>query len=155
MAIHKILDDIYQPTYTLIAIHSHLEDYQLAYFLNQQLNSKFKKTRYNIDFNDEISFGIFEWDDIYQDTLWNLITNTSIVQVHQKTSTNLFNNSESYATHYLIPEHKNVDYFLKIDNGGTFQEADCTLKKVNKIPQITTAYQIDPNELKSKNNLIF
>jgi len=154
MAIHKI-DNIYQPFYTLIAIHSYLEDYQLAYYLNRQLSAKFQKTRYCIDFNDDVSFEVFEWDDIYKDILWNLISNTAIVQVPQETSTNLFENNEASSTYHLIPEHKNVDYFLKIDNDASFRGADCTLKEVNKISQITTAYLIDPNQLKSKNNLIF
>lgn len=156
MAIHKILDDYYyDPTYSLIAIHSYLEDYRLAYFLNQHLKTKFKKANYCIDFNDDASYGVFEWDDIYQDTMWNLISNIAIVQLPPKPSTNLFENSESTVTYHLIPEYKNIDYFLKIDNGAIFKDTDLILKSINTIAQITTAYQLDLNKLKSKNNLIF
>ena len=34
MAIYKLLDDFYEHSYTLIAIHGSLDDYRLAYFLN-------------------------------------------------------------------------------------------------------------------------
>ncbi len=155
MAVHKILEDLYEPTYSLIAIHSHLEDYRLAYFLNQLLKAKFKKIKQTIDFDKDVSYGIFEWDDLYQDTVWSLISNTSIVQVHREVTTDLFADSKSSVTNYLIPEYKNVDYFIKIDNGDFFKHTDSTIKKINEITQITMAYQVSPDELKSKNNLIF
>lgn len=155
MAVHRILDDLYQPTFSLIAIHSYLEDYHLAYFLNQTLKSQLKKASYTIDFDNEISYNVFEWDDVYQDTLWNLITNTATAQVPAMQIENLFDGEESTATHYLIPELKNVDYFLKIDNGAVFTELENTVKAIHEIPKITTAYAVQADKLKSKNNLIF
>ena len=38
MAIHKlIIDDCEEASYELLAIHTSLEDYRLAYFINQKL----------------------------------------------------------------------------------------------------------------------
>ncbi len=44
MAIHKILiDDLLSSDYELIAIHSNLEDYRLAYLINKVLEIKLTK----------------------------------------------------------------------------------------------------------------
>ncbi|NER14316.1 IPExxxVDY family protein [Leptobacterium flavescens] len=155
MAIHRILDDFYQPNYTLIAIHSYLEDYRLAYFLNLYLKAKFQKARYSIDFDNQASYSLFEWEDIYLDTEWSLISNTSVTEVETDTAIGLFESNTATVTNYLIPEHKNVDYFLKISNEDNFTKTGDTLEKIKKISQVTTAYMLDPNQLKSKNNLIF
>jgi hypothetical protein len=56
---------------------------------------------------------------------------------------------------YLIPELKKVDYFLKIrsdfDNLGT----KILVNQINEIKQIISAYQVEPEALKSRDNLIF
>ena len=52
MALHKLLvDDFYDATYKLIAIHCRLEDYRLAYLLNQSLNLKLERNPNDLDFN--------------------------------------------------------------------------------------------------------
>ena len=56
---------------------------------------------------------------------------------------------------YLLPEFKKVDYFLKIEN----LEASMNITKIqlllNTIENISTAYEVETNKIKSKNNLIF
>ena len=57
-------------------------------------------------------------------------------------------------TYHLIPEYKKVNYFLKIDNETVYNEK-LILNKIQEIPQVITAYSIDADQLKSKDNLIF
>ena len=54
---------------------------------------------------------------------------------------------------YLLPEFKKVNYFLKIEN--TNLRLIEILSHLNSIHQIATAYVVDVENLKSKNNLIF
>ena len=40
-AVHKIIGDLYEDPFDLVALHSSLADYQLAYFINMHLNRGF------------------------------------------------------------------------------------------------------------------
>jgi len=54
----------------------------------------------------------------------------------------------------LLPEYTTVDYLLKIEHDDEDIEEDI-LKTLLTIPKVITAYRIDIDTLKSKNNLIF
>ncbi|UOB19247.1 IPExxxVDY family protein [Abyssalbus ytuae] len=154
MAVYKLLEDFDEHSYTLIAIHCSLEDYRIAYFLNSYINTKFSRLDFDLKSITDASFSVYEWEDLIDDTKWNLISNISKVS-QENDEINLFKKDMSTVTNYYIPEHKKVDYFLKIDNGGIFKQSKFILKKIIEMPQIITAYLIDINQLKSKKNLIF
>ena len=49
MAIHKIyIEDFVEEDYHLIALHTSLEDYRLAYFLNRELGLGLSKSKSDI-----------------------------------------------------------------------------------------------------------
>ena len=58
-------------------------------------------------------------------------------------------------THNLVPEYKNVNYLLKIENEGHLFNEKAVISKIQDIPQIVTAYSIDVSQIKLKENLIF
>lgn len=152
-AIHKISDDFFEDSFTLIALHSSLEDQAMVYALNMCLKSKLKRSSIDLDIAKEISFPIFEWKDMVHDTNWTLLTNYCIKEENLGQA-DLFGSEPSYRTHYLVPEYRDVDYFLKIEMD---EEYDCEpiVKGLLKIPKVITAYTVDNKKLKSKNNLIF
>lgn len=162
MAVLKLhLDEFDEIDYDLIAIHSVLEDYRLAYFINQKLPIILSKSKEEIGVTvkeGEAFFLKFDYNDIPNDMTWSLIPNKNEIIVKKKsTGQNLFLNAEvEIATKvYLLPELKKVDYFLKIENNkGTF-EIDEIIKKIKKIDRIATVYAVIPENIKSKNNLIF
>ena len=48
MAIHKlVVDDFEDLNYSLLAVHCEMEDYRLAYFLNQNLETRLAKSPLN------------------------------------------------------------------------------------------------------------
>jgi len=63
---------------------------------------------------------------------------------------------KNISNHYklFIPEKDQVDYFLVIKNHGDFLSDDF-LKKLKSSESILTAFQFEPEDLKSKTNLIF
>jgi hypothetical protein len=65
MALHKLLvDDFIDTTYSLMAIHCTLEDYRVAYLLNQYLQIKLKRNPQDLDFKYvAASYPIYEWED--------------------------------------------------------------------------------------------
>ena len=56
---------------------------------------------------------------------------------------------------YLVPEKKNVDYFLKVVGKPARELIYQTIQAVNQINQIVSSYLIEANTLKSKQFLIF
>lgn len=162
MAVHKLyLDEFDEIDYDLIAIHSVLEDYRLAYFLNQKLPILLSKSNEEIGVTikeGEAFFLKFTYEDPINDVLWSLIPNKNEIVVRKKsTGQNLFlNTAVEIATKvYLIPELKKVDYFLKIENNRGIIEAEQIVKAINTIDRIAAVYPVIPDKIKSKNNLIF
>lgn len=154
MQIHslELADD-----YSLIGIHTSEEDYKLAYLLNLNLNTSFTKFKYQLDFeNKKASFSIFEFIDKENQLSNYLISNKYIGDDTANLKPNLFSDNINYSTtSYLIPEKKNVDYFLKIEGEISALKLRKTIKKLNNIHQIITSYNINSSNLKSKDFLIF
>ena len=162
MAILKLhLDEFDEIDYDLIAIHSVLEGYRLAYFINQKLPIILSKCKEDISVTikeGEAFFSKFAFDDLKNGLIWNLIPNKNEIIV-KKTSAgqNLFLDTavEISTKVYLLPELKKVDYFLKIKNNkGTF-DINQIIKQINSIERIASVYAVIPEKIKSKNNLIF
>ncbi len=153
MVTHKIIDDFYEDSFTLLAVHSSMEDYALVYALNLCLKTKFKRVAKDLDISDSISFPIFEWKDDITDSYWTLIVN-KCYQEDDSLKNGLFENVPSIIEHHLVPEYKEADYFLKIEHDNSNLEKDI-LNLLLTIPKIITAYILDVDQLKSKSNLIF
>jgi hypothetical protein len=162
MAVYKMpLEDFDEIDYELIAIHSPLEDYRLAYYINQNLPINLKKSDSNIHISNkdgETEFTRFVFEDEKATIFWTLIQNQNDVFVQSRSSNQgLFANSNNkFSTKiYLIPEYKKVDYFLKIENNDVevnlLQISNC----IKKIDRVSTVYSVEAAKIKSKNNLIF
>lgn len=155
MSVYRISDDFYDHSYTLIALHCALEDYRIAYFLNVHLHVKFKRLADMVFYQHKNAFSLYEWEDRDKGTLWNLISNTSRTGNPEAVYDNsLFNSGISGKISYLIPERKQADYFIKIEDESLPEETMHIVHTINRIPHIVTAYSVDPRQLKSKQNLI-
>lgn len=151
-ATRKIIEAYYDDDFQLIAIHSGLEDFSLAYLLNRGCGLRLKRTENDLYYSENLSFSIFDWEDEINQNYWVLYSNTCEQEIG--ISEGLFANDVSQKTSFLVSEQKEVDYFLKIDTDDRMIK-DGVIKGINQIPNVVTAYSIDPNTLKSKNNLIF
>jgi hypothetical protein len=162
MAVHKLdFNDFNEIDYQLIAIHTALEDYRLAYFINQKLpiNLRLNKDEIHINIKEgETKFSRFYYYDKEKEISWNLIQNKNeVIQQKKDNSQNLFSNlnMEVSTKVFFLPEFKKVDYFLKIETteeSGHATEIQLLLKSIENI---STAYSVDTHKIKSKNNLIF
>lgn len=160
MAVHKlILDDIFEDAdCALIAIHSNIEPYRLAYLLNKQLSLNLVLRKENLNFSIyKSTYPIFEWEDEKQLITWSLVVNSCKIEISNQDNFNsLFNTEEKVVkTMYLVPEYKAVNFFLKIDNDYNLSKEKHILKTILDMQQVATAYSVDINQLKSKDNLIF
>lgn len=162
MAVHKInIEDFEEEDYCVIALHTSLEDYRLAYLLNRELGIGLAKCK--LDIPSQVnkvksSFTRFTFDDEQKLVLWDLVQNKNVVETKEiESKIDLFSstkNTFSTAT-YLLPEYKKVDFFIKIENAESEIDLDKLIVQISKIEAIKLVYSIAKENIKSKNNLIF
>ncbi len=161
MYVHKLhIAEFDEIDYQLIAIHSPLEDYRLAYYINQNLPINLKKSNCNIHISNkegETQFTRFIFEDD-KDIAWNLVQNQNdAILSSENNNQGLFANSSNEFSPkiYLIPEFKKVDYFLKIENDEVAIDVSKIINSLKKIDRVSTVYAVEAEKIKSKNNLIF
>ena len=149
------LDDFESNDFELLAIHTNLKDFKLSFLINLKLNVLLAKNEIEITIkskNGTGKFSRFSYDDLNQDITWELLKNQSNFNSNKK-NIGLF--EEDSITMNLIPELKTADYLLKIDNIESNFKSDKIIQNISTIPNISTVYKVETNNLKSINNLIF
>lgn len=149
MAVYKLdLNDCDEDNYDLLGVHTTLDCYHLAYFMNKFFDIQLERKE-NID-----SFEFYEFEDEKNMMLWNIVSNKAIkeINIEKNTSTSLFQ-IETEQVIYLLPEHKKIDYLIKVSD--SIYDVQNMIDKMKTIPQIITTFAIDVTKLKSKNNLNF
>ncbi len=164
MAGHKLLLELEEDleSYVLIAVHCSEADFKMAYMLNRVLNFKLQREPEDLLFfypDVTASYPLFLFDDINQDRRIHLIANSSrtLVSSSAQITGGLFQASESPTARltYLIPELKQADYLLKISSPKNNHSENVIVSRINEIAQVITAYVVDLQLVKSRNNLIF
>ena len=151
MPIHRLSSDDLEKDYKLIAIHSDIEPYKLAFEINKKLKIQLKRSSFDLSFKNKSS--IF---DLYKHI--SEVFNTKLYLILNKSTDKkkiegplLFENL--YEQSYLIPELRKAQYLLKIEGGGF--NIDNLLKKLNEIDNVISSYRAEISSIKSKYNLIF
>ena len=151
------MEDSFSEEFSLLAIHTDLEDFRLAYFLNKTLGLNLSRKEFDLNFIDSKgNFSVFEYIDQDNFLKWNLISN---IYNHNFTtninSNDLFELSNELVKKFnLLSEYKNVNFLLKLENNENQVDLEDIIKEIKNIPQIITLYNIN-NDLKNKENLIF
>lgn len=157
-AIYKLREDTYEDLFDLIALHSSLVDHALVYAINQKLTSKFKRRRKDLDLSEEIKIPVFEWKDDINDRYWTFFPNKGTGR-NEVSRNDLFKEEPSYSTIYMLDQYREVDYFIKIEQnsylGDSRSKHENTVTSLLAISKVVTAYTINIQKLKAKNNLIF
>ena len=134
--------------FSVVAIHTNLEAYLVAYRLNQNLgcllrNSKKKST-------DDI-YTRFKYITKISKDNWELISNHyENDEIFSKK--NLLFNINEMNKKSLIPSLDYVDFFFKIPKSKIIKD---WVEKIRKIEGIQLAYEIDKRILNNLENLIF
>lgn len=159
MLSHKLMLDEVEEDYQLLAIHSSLEEYKVAYLINKHLQISFKRATRDLDFNHGIVqalYPFYYFKEPAQYRTYYLIKNKYKGAVKKVVSSgSLFSEEEiSSQLTFLIPEFKDVDYFLKIEEDIDDERIQEITGLIASIPNIVTTYIVDTTQLRSKNNLI-
>ncbi len=161
MATNKlVLDNFEIDAFFLCAIHASLPSYKMAFLLNRQLELKFSRAKNDVEVlarkNTEI-YPRYIFEDEQNYATFTLVKNKCLTyQEVCATNNDLFTESTTQQIiKNLIPELKNVDYFLKIETDNFNYSLKLLISKILKITQVITAFAVDYETIKSKNNLIF
>lgn len=153
------LEEELHNSFFVIAIHTSLRPYRLAYALNKDLAIQLKRSQEDLDLKRgaiDFYFPLFEYNNSSYFHQYDLIGNRSVL-VGKSDGIIHYDESESnlYEVGYLIPEYKKVDYFLKVDFDDNCIPLNEVLRCINKIKGVQSAYIIKNSQIRSINNLIF
>lgn len=124
--------------FSLIGISCHAKDYKLCFEFNKLLEVDFIRTE-DLDIDSKKTQGNY--------SLYEYIDEDNFMDYY------LISNRSSKGV--LIPEHKVIDYFLLLKGATNDDITDDIIQKISTLQIVLTAYKIDIDTLKSKQNLIF
>jgi len=128
--------------FDLVGIISHARGYRIAWEINQGLGVHLIKAKDQvIRFNDGNLLTVINYCHTTENAGLYLLKNRSL------------ENKES-GQMLLVPELQEFDFLLKIKGADSF-DSDSIIEKLRNIPVIQFCQLIDPENLKSKENLVF
>jgi hypothetical protein len=132
-----------EPTFDfeLLGIVSPIRDYRMAWLVNKELELNLVKAD-----DLELEFLSAEKLEISQ---YFLSLPHGFIQLLKNKA---LNSSEQLA--YLIPELKNLDYFLLVQDETDQLELSNFMEKLSQNPLVQSIVRIDISKLKSKENLL-
>tara|TARA_B100000287_G_scaffold145061_1_gene136871 strand:- start:167 stop:643 length:477 start_codon:yes stop_codon:yes gene_type:complete len=154
---HKLNLNQFPENYHLIAIHSDLDEFRLAFFLNKKLNIGLKRKNNDIYFSEQnANYSSYEFLDDTKYLKWIFFSNKSLVsEKSPDQDLSLFGKGSTALNEInLLSQQKSVDYFLIIENIANKTYIDKVLKKISEISGVITSFLSD-NKLENKENLIF
>lgn len=161
MPAHKlVLDEVFEQPFKLIAIHSSVEEFRLAFLLNKHLDLRLARSRKDIDYqigSSRVLFAHYLFEDQQKYCGYHLVSNISKGEILSgEDNSSLFGDEQLvFRKIFLLPEFKKVDFILKIEDEIDTVSESIMLSKIKEIAQISTAYSIEFHKIKSKENLIF
>ncbi|MAS51572.1 MAG: hypothetical protein CMD20_00060 [Flavobacteriales bacterium] len=125
--------------FSLFGLSSHVANYRIAWGMNKLFEIDLERVDdvdLSFDSNKKGSFSLYRFDDEESYTTFHLLSNRC-------------------DTGYLIPELKQIDYFIQYWGPMSVKELSSFKEELRGIPSVLASIQIDPMELKSRNNLLF
>lgn len=154
---HKLNLNQFSDNYHVIAIHSDLEEFRLAFFLNQKLDINLKRKRKDISLIEiKANYSVFEYLNEAMYLNWIFFSNKSLMSNKiTNEESGLFSQESFFQNEVsLIKNPKGVDYFLIIENVKNKTYVKKVLKKISEITGVITSFMSE-KKLENKENLIF
>jgi delta 1-pyrroline-5-carboxylate dehydrogenase len=146
--------------YTLIGIHASIEPYRMAYKLNKHLKTSFARTVKDQDVTmpSYVShFPVYKYQDMHENTAVYLTPNKYWGKLKENSSAQgLFSTDQiEEVKTILVKEFATVDFLLKIEKEKAFFPVKKWLHRLNEIPHVISAYELDHLKIKNQDYLIF
>lgn len=124
---------------TLIGISSTMEDYRLIHYLNKALRIDFVKIPelpFFVTPARELTVPLYHYYHNANENNWLILSN------------------KSASNEFIIPQHKNLDFFLMIDDLIDKEEASELVRKLRQVKGISLALMLSTEKL-AKIDLLF
>ena len=142
MAKNRLVVD-YQYNFVLLALNANVKPHKLAWAINNELKlGLIREPNMNLEFTRGRSLSIINFMAETEHQTVRLILNKSE------------NINEQYGP-FLIPELKNFDYLLVLENESNTFDENAFINNTKQIPFVQFAIKVDLQTLKSRDNLIF
>lgn len=135
----KILRVEYDFDFTLIGISSSIRDYRLCWYINKNLPFRFQRDTDITIFNE---FGNESYHSCFKYSIENLEVDLYIL-------------GNKSGLEYILPESKESDFLFLSTETLNYEEEKLILNGLNKIETVQTAFMLDPNSFRNKENLLF
>ncbi len=117
-----------------------LKDFQAVWEINHALKINLKRERDDLEIQNkakglQMSFSVFAAFDRFEQGKFHLVSN-------------------KYLNEHLIPEMKEIDFFLRYSCESSDEELFEILTDLKRIKRFTLVVPVNPNLLKSKHHLI-
>ena len=148
----KIEEDSEEDFY--IGIHTSLEAFQLAFYINKQNSILLKRGGKDLENEKQLGvFSLFEWEEFFSERKCQLISNKFIQEGPSRllNSNSLFELPERNEV-YLLTEFKQADFFIKSTN---FELLKTIQIQLNNWSMVTMTYNIALKKINSRMNIIF
>lgn len=133
----------YDFDFLILALNANVKPYKLAWSINKELGlNLIMAENIEIGFNEKKSLSILNYIDTDEFRTVRLIKN----RVEE---------TEVAFNAYLLPELKNFDYFLLLENETNTFDENAFISEIKQIPFVQFTTKINAQTLKSKDNLIF
>ena len=134
------LDIEYDYEFLLVGISCHEKDYRLSWSINNKLGFEFKKSE-DLEIKEKrkkepAHYSLYLYEQKEEHREFYIIANRS-------------------KNNFLIPEQKQADYFIMVTGTISQQEKELFIKSLKEIDMVLVVFEIDPNQLKSKEYLLF
>ena len=137
------LNVTYDFDFILLAINANVRPYKLAWAVNNNLKlSLVRLENISIEFTKGKHLSII-----------NYFTESEYQKI--RLLCNKCENTEERFSPYLLPELKNFDYLIVLENESNTFDENAFINKTKQIPFVQFATKVDLQNLKSRDNLIF
>jgi len=134
-----VLDFDFDFDFYLFGISSHVSNYRLAWGINKMFEIDLERAddiELSFDLQKNGSFSLYRFHDTDSYMTFHLLSNRC-------------------ENGYLIPELKQIDFFIQYWGSMSRDEFSSFKHELRKIPSVLASIHIDPKELRSRNNLLF
>lgn len=137
------LEITYDYDFTLLALNANVKSYKLAWSINQELKINLaKRENIQMKFTEGRSLSIVNYIDENEFRIIRLIRNRA-------------EESEEQFDAFIVPELKNFDFFIILENESHTFDENAFLSKIKEISFVQFTTRVDIASLKSRDNLIF
>lgn len=137
------LEITYDYDFTLLALNANVKSYKLAWSINQELRINLaKKENIQMKFTGGRTLSVVNYVDENEFRTIRLLRNRT-------------EESEEQFDAFIVPELKNFDFFIILENESHTFDENAFFSKIKEISFVQFTTRVDIESLKSRDNLIF